>query len=175
MRIVRADGSRLDELEPLFRAMHEHHRAGRPRAAEVLALRSGDEAWGRRRDHYRRLFEGGGGHLLLAEDCGRVIGYAVVAEIGPQATLETGARMVELESLAVLPGERGAGVGTALMAAVHEVIRELGIDELMLYVMDGNESALRFYERYGMRPYMQVLVGTVTAFPAPPPGAPAGG
>ena len=28
MRIVRAGIARLDELEPLFKAMHEHHRAG---------------------------------------------------------------------------------------------------------------------------------------------------
>jgi ribosomal protein S18 acetylase RimI-like enzyme len=161
MRIVRADGSRIDELEPLFKAMHEHHRAGRPRAADVRAFRSGDEAWARRREHYRDLLAGGHGHLLLAEDGGRAIGYAVVSEVGSQATLETGARMAELESLAVLPGSRRAGVGSALMAAVHELVRELGIGELMLYVMDGNESAMRFYERYGMKPYLQVLVGAV--------------
>jgi GNAT superfamily N-acetyltransferase len=161
MRIVRADDSRIDELEPLFKAMHEHHRAGGPRAAQVVPLRSGDEAWARRREHYRAIFEAGRGHLLLAEAAGRAIGYAVVSEIGPQATLETGTRMAELESLAVLPGERGAGVGRALMAAAHELARELGIDELMLYVMDGNESAMRFYERYGMKPYLHVLVGTV--------------
>jgi ribosomal protein S18 acetylase RimI-like enzyme len=163
MEIVRADGSRLDEIEPLFKAMHEHHRSGGPRAAQVVPLRSGDEAWARRREHYRDLFEGGRGHLLIAEAGGRAIGYAVVSEIGPQATLETGARMAELESLAVLPGERGAGVGRALMAAAHELVRELGIGELMLYVMDGNDGALRFYERYGMRPYMHVLVGAVPA------------
>ena len=161
MEIVRADGSRIDELEPLFKAMHEHHRAGRPRAADVLAFRAGDEAWARRREHYRGVLDGGGGHLLLAEVDGRAIGYAVVSEIGSQATLETGARMAELESLAVLPGSRGAGVGTALMAAVHELVRELGIGDLMLYVMDGNDSAMRFYERYGMKPYLHVLVGTV--------------
>jgi GNAT superfamily N-acetyltransferase len=61
----------------------------------------------------------------------------------------------------VLPGERGAGVGTALMAAVHEVVRELGIDELMLYVMDGNDGATRFYERLGLRPYLHVMLGPV--------------
>jgi GNAT superfamily N-acetyltransferase len=161
MRIVRADGSRVDELEPLFKAMHEHHRAGRPGAASVLPFRSDEEAWARRREHYRELLASGRGHLLVAEDDGRAIGYAVVSEVGSQATLQTGAAMAELESLAVLPGSRGAGVGTALMAAVHELVRELGIDELMLYIMDGNESAMRFYARYGMQPYLHVLVGTV--------------
>jgi ribosomal protein S18 acetylase RimI-like enzyme len=69
--------------------------------------------------------------------------------------------MAELETLSVLPESRGAGVGTALMAAVHELARELGAGEVMLYVMDGNEDALRFYERYGMRPYLHVLLGAV--------------
>jgi ribosomal protein S18 acetylase RimI-like enzyme len=161
MEIVRGDAARVDELEPLFKAMHEHHRAGGPRAAEVRAFRSADEAWMRRREHYRGLLSSGRGSLLLAEEDGRAIGYAVVAEVGGQATLQTGARMAELESLAVLPGERGAGVGSALMAAVHELVRELGIDDVLLYVMDGNDSAMRFYERYGMRPYLHVLVGRV--------------
>jgi ribosomal protein S18 acetylase RimI-like enzyme len=161
MEIVRADASRLAEVEPLFKAMHEHHRAGGPRAAEVRPFRSADAAWERRLAHYRGLFEARRAHLILAEEDGRAIGYAMVSEIGGQATLQTGARMAELESLSVLPDERGAGVGTALMAATHELVRELGIDELMLYVMDGNERALRFYERYGMRPYLSVLVGRV--------------
>jgi ribosomal protein S18 acetylase RimI-like enzyme len=161
MEIVRADETRLDELEPLFKAMHEHHRAGGPRAAEVRAFRTADDAWARRREHYRGLFAAGRAHLLLAEDGGRAVGYAMVSEIGGQATLETGARMAELESLSVLPSERGGGIGSALMAAAHDLLRELGIEELMLYVMDGNERALRFYERYGMRPYLHVLVGAV--------------
>jgi GNAT superfamily N-acetyltransferase len=161
MEIVAADASRIDELEPLFKAMHEHHRVGEPRAAAVRAFRSADEAWARRREHYRGLFAAGNAHLLIADDGGRAIGYAMVSEIGSQATLRTGARMAELESLSVLPGERGAGVGTALMAAVHELVRGLGIEDLMLYVMDGNDGAMRFYERYGMRPYLHVMLGAV--------------
>jgi len=161
VEIVTAGSERLGAVEPLFKAMHEHHRAGRPRAADVRPFRSGDEAWERRREHYRELLGTGRGHLLLAQQGERVIGYAVVSEVGGQATLVTGARMAELESLSVLPGERGAGVGRALMAAAHELVRGLGIEELMLYVMDGNDSAIRFYERFGMRPYLHVMVGAV--------------
>ena len=84
----------------------------------------------------------------------------MVAEIGGQATLVAD-RMAELESLSVLPAERGRGVGRALVEEVHELLRERGIGDLMLYVMDGNASALAFYERLGLRPYMNVLVGKV--------------
>ena len=157
--ITRGDITRLEELEPLFKAMHEHHRAGRPRASEVSPFRSADEAWARRREHYRALLESGRGHLLIAEEDARAIGYAVVSENGAQITLATADRVAELETLSVLPVRRGEGIGGALMDAALALIRELGIEELMLYVMDGNAEALRFYERRGLRPYLTVLLG----------------
>ena len=161
MQIVRGDAARLDEVGPLFQAMHAHHRAGEPQAARVRPFRSPAEAWERRRAHYVSLLESGRGHLLLAEDGGSVIGYAMVSVIGGQATLTTGDRMAELETLSVAEAERGRGVGSALMDEAYAVIRELGISELMLYVMDGNERAARFYERYGLRPYLHVMLGPV--------------
>jgi len=160
-QIVTADRSRVDELRPLFEAMHEHHRAGDPRAGTLVPFRSAEEAWERRRAHYHRLFDAGRAHLLLAEADGRVIGYAMVSEVGAQTTLATGERMAEVETLSVLPGERGRGVGQALMDAAYAVMRGLGITELMLYVMDGNPGATRFYERQGLRPYLAVMLGTV--------------
>jgi ribosomal protein S18 acetylase RimI-like enzyme len=161
MRIVHGDVSRLDDVGPLFQAMHEHHRAGWPRAARLVGFRSGEEAWERRRRHYVSLLESGRGTLLLAEDGGRVVGYAMVSVIGPQATLATGDRMAELETLSVGVGERGRGVGGALMDAAYAVMREQGIEEVMLYVMDGNDGAARFYERLGFEPYLHVMLGRV--------------
>jgi ribosomal protein S18 acetylase RimI-like enzyme len=161
MEIVRGDASRLDELGPLFRAMHEHHRESGP---QLLPFRSSDEAWERRRGHYAALLESGRGHLLLAEENGRAIGYAMVSQTGGQATLATGDRMAELETLSVEEVERGQGVGRALMDAAYAVMRELGASEVMLYVLEGNDGAVRFYERVGMRPYLRVMLGRV------PPG-----
>ena len=158
MEIVRTDRSRLDELEPLFKAMHEHHRAG---GAQVLPFRSSDDAWERRRRHYASLLEAGRGHLLLAEEDGRAIAYAMVSIGGGQTTLATGDRVAELETLSVAEGERGRGVGRALMDAAYAVMRELGAGEVMLYVLDGNEDAMRFYERQGLKPYLHVMLGPV--------------
>jgi ribosomal protein S18 acetylase RimI-like enzyme len=158
MEIIRGDASRLDEVGPLFKAMHEHHRSGR---AQMLPFRPSVDAWERRRSHYARLLESGRGHLLLAEEGGRAIGYAMVSVGGGQATLATSDRVAELESLSVAEDERGRGVGRALMDAAYAVIRELGIGEVMLYVVDGNDGATRFYERLGMRPYLHVMLGRV--------------
>ena len=161
MEIVRGDLSRLDDVGPLFKAMHEHHRAGHMRATEVAPFRSGDEAWARRREYYVSLLGSGRGHLLLAEDGGRVIGYAMVSEVGGQATVATGDRVAELESLAVAEGERGRSVGSALTEAAYAVMRDLVVAEVMLYVVDGNEEATRFYEQLGLRPYLHVMLGRV--------------
>lgn len=167
MQIVRGDASRVDEVGPLFQAMHEHHRGGSPRAAKVRPFRSAEQAWERRRPYYASQLESGRGHLLLAEVDGRVVGYAMVSVTGGQATLATADRMAELETLSVAAGERGRGVGRALMDAAYDVMRELGISEVMLYVMDGNEGATRFYERLGMEPYLQVMLGAVPEAAAP--------
>ena len=158
MEIVRGDASRLDDVGPLFKAMHAHHRAG---GAQVLPFRPDDEAWARRRPHYESLLASGRGHLLLAQDGGRVLGYAMVSETGGQTTLTTGDRMAELETLSVAEGERGQGVGRALMDAAHAVMRELGVTEVLLYVLEGNDGATRFYERLGLRPYLRVMLGPV--------------
>jgi ribosomal protein S18 acetylase RimI-like enzyme len=158
MQIVRGDASRLDEVGPLFQAMHEHHRAA---GAQVLPFRSGEEAWKRRRRHYESLLASGRGHLLLAQDGGRVLGYAMVSETGGQTTLATADRMAELETLSVVEGERGQGVGRALMDAAYAVMRELGVTEVMLYVLEGNDGAARFYERLGLEPYLRVMIGRV--------------
>jgi len=158
MEIVRGDASRLDEVGPLFQAMHRHHR---DLGAQALPFRSDEEAWTRRRAHYEALLESGRGHLLLAEEGERVVGYAMVSEVGGQATLATADRVAELESLSVAEDERGRGVGRALMDAACAVARDRGLGELMLYVLEGNEEAVRFYERYGLRPYLRVMLGPV--------------
>jgi GNAT superfamily N-acetyltransferase len=58
---------------------------------------------------------------------------------------------------------RGQGTGAALLGAVHRHLRELGVTEYGLSVMDGNHGALRFYERHGLQPYTHFLIGEVPA------------
>ena len=55
----------------------------------------------------------------------------------------------------MLPASRGQGIGSALMDAVDEELGRLGVDDLWVSVVAGNERAARFYERRGLRTYMQ--------------------
>ncbi len=165
IEIARAGLERLDDLEPLWKAMHAHHRAVAGHLDAVAPFRSDEQSWTRRRAHYERVLAAQDAFVLLAERDGRPVAYALVAVSGTEATLEVGERVAELDSLSVLPDERGDGLGGRLMDAVFEELRALGIEELSLAVMARNEGALRFYERRGFVPYLNLLLGRVP--PAP--------
>lgn len=152
----------VDGLEPLWLALVRHHRDCHPGAAEVLDFRSPEESWRMRRARYELWLREPDARLFLALRGDRSIGYALVRARGPEATLTTGDRVGELESLCVAPDERGGGVGHDLMQHVLDHLRSLGVTELSLGVMDGNADALRFYERHGLRRYMLLMMGPVT-------------
>lgn len=54
-----------------------------------------------------------------------------------------------LNSIAVLPSERGQGVGQALLKEVLARARRADFRNVTLMVWEGNESARRLYERHG--------------------------
>jgi ribosomal protein S18 acetylase RimI-like enzyme len=165
IEITRAGAERIDDVEPLWHAMHGHHRAVAGHLAAVAPFRSDHESWARRRAFYERLLARPGSFFLLAEHDGRLVGYAAVAVGGTEASLEVGERVGSLESLSVLPEERGQGLGGRLMDAVFEELRRLGVEEISLAVMEGNDDAGRFYERLGLVPYLRLTIGRVP--PAP--------
>jgi ribosomal-protein-alanine N-acetyltransferase len=55
----------------------------------------------------------------------------------------------DLESIAVGPRYRGRGVAQALLQATLVSLRSAGVGALRLMVSTANESALRFYQRFG--------------------------
>ncbi|MFI8518712.1 GNAT family N-acetyltransferase [Streptomyces sp. NPDC085481] len=58
----------------------------------------------------------------------------------------------ELYALAVIPGARRGGVGTALLAAASERMREFGAARQRLTLPTEQDPALPFYERQGFAP-----------------------
>jgi ribosomal protein S18 acetylase RimI-like enzyme len=86
---------------------------------------------------------------------------AVVAAIGGEPagfalfylTYSTvlGRTALHLEDLYVRPGQRGAGLGRALLAHLAGVAVERGCARLDWQVLRANEPALRFYRRLGAR------------------------
>lgn len=138
----------LNDVEHLWRSLHTHHHG----IAQVTLVADDDVSWQRRRDWYRSMMADGEAFLLIARSEGRPVGYAFV-EIrpGPDDTWPVGDRLAELTSLSVAPEARGRGLGTALMDAVDAELERRGVHDLEVAVMAGNERALRFYERRGLK------------------------
>ena len=82
----------------------------------------------------------GAAHLLVAKERGRVVGFLVAQAI---------ADICELESIAVDPASRRAGVGKALFKWLIDSARKLGLSCIQLEVRSGNNSAIAFYEAIG--------------------------
>jgi GNAT superfamily N-acetyltransferase len=87
--------------------------------------------------------------VLLAEDAGAVIGYALFF---PIYSTFAGKPALYLEDLFVLPQHRGQGHGKALMRAVARHAVERGCPRLEWSVLNWNEPALRFYRALGAVP-----------------------
>lgn len=90
-----------------------------------------------------RSLLGAPGILLLVGEAptGDVAGFAL--------TYMTRTPEPWLESLHVLRGERGRGLGTSLLCATAERVLAAGHQSMALGVIVGNDSAARFYERLG--------------------------
>ena len=81
--------------------------------------------------------------LLLAEDGGRLVGFCWT-KVAPEAP-ETG----EIYVLGVAPGNQGAGLGAALLAAGCRYLAGRGATTVTLYVDGDNEPARRLYASAG--------------------------
>ena len=84
-------------------------------------------------------------NLLIAKDQDRVIGFASYGAYRDDTLKDCG----EVFALYVLKEYYDQGIGYALMNAALEQMKTYS--QIALWVLDGNERAIRFYERYGFR------------------------
>ena len=151
--VERLDPARLDELEPLWAALMSRH-------AEVwslLPMRESHVSWTLRRGQYEAWLADEGSFVLVARRGDVPIGYLMVDVDEGDETYATGDRVARLETLVVAEGDRDAGVGGLLFDAAMAELERLGVDDLFVGYMDGNEAARRFYERRGFTPFVHHL------------------
>jgi ribosomal protein S18 acetylase RimI-like enzyme len=143
----RNDPEGLDELAPLWKELHRHHRE----VADYQPLVADFElSWTSRLALYRRLLADGGCYLIASTDGGDTIGYAMVTiDAGPDDTFDVTGGLAEVVTLVVSPDHRSDGVGRALLQAAEEIARARGFDTVKIAVMSGNARAQRFYEAHG--------------------------
>ncbi len=130
---------------PAVGALHQRSRvaayAGNIGAA-TLTARSADafgEWWVARWKWERETHR-----LTVAEQAGAIVGFTYV---GPSET--PGA--AELYAIHVEPGHVGTGVGRALMGEALTQLTGFGEPRAVLWVLEANRPARRFYERGGWR------------------------
>jgi GNAT superfamily N-acetyltransferase len=156
IRVVEAGPERIPEVEPLWRALYEHHRGI---AEGVAGVRPFEDTWRQRRGQYQGWLAGDGeAALLLAERGDRVVGYAMLTAGPGAATWDLGEVVAEVETLSVLPEERGGGVGAALMRASRRWALEHGAATLAVGLAHTNDGGRRFYEREGFTPFYLEMV-----------------
>jgi GNAT superfamily N-acetyltransferase len=88
--------------------------------------------------------------VLVATHDGRVVGMCQLLIF--REIQEQGGRCAEVESVHVEAASRGAGIGTALMAAALQRARERGCFRLQLTSHVSRTDAHRWYRRLGFEP-----------------------
>ena len=142
----RTDVAGLEELEPLWKQLHVHHRevSRYGRLVEDLGV-----SWARRLRWYRQLLNEGGVYLTATDDS-ELVGYAMLTFAdGPDDTFVSANGIPELVTLVIDQAHRSAGLGRELLAAAEQAVRDRGFDTLKIAVMAGNTRAQGFYEAAG--------------------------
>jgi ribosomal protein S18 acetylase RimI-like enzyme len=155
--IVQASAERLGEVEPLWRALREHHVKV---AADVAPIRTEPESWTRRRAEYERWLGDGSATLFLALG-EHPVGYLMLRLGAGPPTWQLGEPLATVETLSILPEARGSGVGKALMDAARAKANACGASTLCVELVHTNEAARRFYEREGFEPFYLSMLAQV--------------
>jgi ribosomal protein S18 acetylase RimI-like enzyme len=161
--IVSVAPERLDDLQPLWRALYEYQVALTPHLRD--RVRPYEQAW---EEHQRieaeLLASEPDSFVLAAEELDRYVAYAFV-RIRPDARFavswSASNPLAELAILAVLPEARGQGIGTMLLDAVEVRLRGLQIEDMVIDVITTNTDAMRLYERRGAMPFLTKFVQRV--------------
>lgn len=127
----------------LLNQLDGQHRAAHPeqfRAAEPVREKAFFEAW----------LEDADKQVWVVEDQAAIAGTVwFMVRKTPDMPILVPRTFLQIDALVVDDGQRGKGIGQALMAAVDAWARGRGIRELELGVWAFNESAIRFYQRLG--------------------------
>lgn len=146
-------------LRPFWLALHHIHQEADPELAPHV---DDETSWRKRRELYAHCLQSPDAFLLLLRRDGDLIGYALVA-VEPDGdvlwsdTWRVGAKVAELETVFIVPAERGRGLGGLLLDVVDAELEARGIRDLVIGAVPGNAAALRLYERRGFLPSWTIL------------------
>ncbi len=96
---------------------------------------------------YDRLRQAGGSHpfLVAVTETGEVIAFA---QARPYRNAETIKRTAEITYF-ILPEHQGQGLGEKLLNKLIELVKPMGVDNLLGSISSHNEQSLKFHARHG--------------------------
>jgi GNAT superfamily N-acetyltransferase len=86
------------------------------------------------------------GFVWMAREAGEVVGCCVVCYA---ISTSRGGLVAKLDDVNVRPGSEGRGVGTAMLRALKDELRRVGVTRIDTAAHFDNPRARRFYEREG--------------------------
>ncbi|MCF3185376.1 N-acetyltransferase [Streptomyces polychromogenes] len=86
--------------------------------------------------------------LLVAEEGGKLLGYATSSPFRPKAAYATSVET----TVYVAPEHVGRGVGTLLYGSLFEVLEQEDVHLALAGITMPNEASQRLHERFGFRP-----------------------
>ena len=90
--------------------------------------------------------------VFVAEEDGSVLGYCFCQlREYRDSTVLTDRKEIYIDDLCVEEACRGRGIARALYGYVTDWAKEIGCTYVTLNVWQGNENAMRFYEKMGMQ------------------------
>lgn len=90
--------------------------------------------------------------VFVAEEDGSVLGYCFCQLREYRgSTVLTDRKEIYIDDLCVEEACRGRGIARALYGYVTDWAKEIGCTYVTLNVWQGNENAMKFYEKMGMR------------------------
>lgn len=95
---------------------------------------------------WREVVEKHLAHVLVAHEAGKVIGFAA---FGSSRDEDAPADQAEIHAIYVAPESWSTGAGRVLWLDVFRRIQADGYKYVSLWVITGNERAIRFYEKAG--------------------------
>src|ERR1700736_5566945 len=96
-------------------------------------------------ERWKRVIADGASKVYVAEDGGDVVGFA---SGGRERAGEQGYEG-ELYAIYLLEAAQRRGFGRELVRAAVEGLRELGLSDMIIWVLRDNQPARAFYERLG--------------------------
>ena len=145
LNIRRAAESDIPVLDKLLYQVHRVHSDIRPDLFKEGAKKYTDA-------ELRDILMDGQRPVFVAELDGVVQGYAFCVHQRCAAGSMTDIKTLYIDDLCVDAEARGRHIGRALYEYVLAYAKEQGCYNVTLNVWAGNDSAMKFYERMGLRP-----------------------